>query len=210
MLRVRAPILKVPAAARLGATLSETLLAGAAIGLLLLVAALGVEQVRTEFRIRQTRQLLVLLRSALLAYQQSTGTWPEPAEPPPQPPPGGPTMPPEERDAVRMAALLWAHEASRERMEGIPPLLRTAADPRDRRDSRSSDPGVVLRDSWGTPLWCLTAGSPAQVQREAVAANGGCPIFISAGQDRDFGVVERSAGADNLRSDELPPATRPE
>ncbi len=209
MLRVRAPILKVSASARPGATLSETLLAGAAIGLLLLVAALGVEQVRTELRIRQTRQLLVLLRSALLAWQQSTGTWPEPAEPPPQPPPGGPGMPPEEQAAGRMAALLWAHEASRGWMEAIPPLLRSPADPRDRQDSRSSDPGFVLRDSWGTPLWCLTVGSAAQVHREAVAANRGCPIFISAGQDRDFGVVDRSAAADNLRSDELPPATQP-
>ncbi len=209
MLRVRAAMLKISATSRVGATLSETLLAGAAIGLLLLLTALGVEQIRTELKIRQTRQLLVLLRSALLAYHQSAGVWPDPTDPPSESPPRGPTVPPEEQAARRVAALLAADEASRELMQDIPSLLRGATAPRDRQAPQASDPGILLRDSWGMPLWCLTAGSPAQVQREAVAANQGCPIFISAGQDRDFGAIERSAGADNLRSDELPPMTRP-
>lgn len=61
----------------------------------------------------------------------------------------------------------------------------------------------VVIDAWGRPMRCLTARCPSPVACEAVAANGGKPIFISAGPDGQFGMADGVTDADNLRSDEL-------
>jgi hypothetical protein len=44
----------------------------------------------------------------------------------------------------------------------------------------------------------LTAGSSRERDRHVVAANGGKPVFISAGPDGQFGDDDPAASADNL------------
>lgn len=58
-----------------------------------------------------------------------------------------------------------------------------------------------LVDPWGTPLryFALETDSPR------VAANGGRPLFVSAGPDRDFGDKRHAAVGDNLGSDDPGP-----
>jgi len=63
-------------------------------------------------------------------------------------------------------------------------------------------PGRVrLLDPWGTPLRYL----PADSDNPRVKANGGRPIFESAGPDRDFGDTNPVALGNNLRSDDPGP-----
>lgn len=69
-----------------------------------------------------------------------------------------------------------------------------------RRLWREGEPRVLL-DSWGTPLRLLVD----EDKNPAVKLNGGRPIFVSAGPDRDFGDENPAAVGDNLRSDDPGP-----
>jgi len=65
-----------------------------------------------------------------------------------------------------------------------------------------SGPGrQQLVDPWGTPLIYLSLKS----DDPRVAANGGRPLFVSAGPDRDFGKIHHAAIGDNLGSDDPGP-----
>ena len=65
-----------------------------------------------------------------------------------------------------------------------------------------SGPGLHrLLDPWGTPLRYLAAESESPI----VKANGGRPVFISAGPDRDFGDFNPAAVGNNFRSDDPGP-----
>src|SRR5262249_4561919 len=77
---------------------------------------------------------------------------------------------------------------ARAALEGLPESLWTASPPR------------TLIDSWGTPL-----RYHGDAQRLDVRANGGRPIFVSAGRDRTFGELDLSGLADDLRSDDPQP-----
>jgi hypothetical protein len=55
-------------------------------------------------------------------------------------------------------------------------------------------------------LKCATSASPQESERQLVAANGGRPVFISAGPDRRFGETDPSAAADDIM---LQPAPAP-
>ncbi len=63
-------------------------------------------------------------------------------------------------------------------------------------------PGMThLVDPWGNPLR-FQAGD---ARHSLVIANGGRPVFTSAGPDGDFGDIDASALSDNLRSDDPGP-----
>ena len=188
--------------------MTETLIAGAVLALLLIVTALGVAKVRSDLKHQQVRQLLGLLDEALSAYHQAGGHWPM------CPPPAGPvsttrgTPHENEREAADRGfetakcamAALSAEPKSREILQKIPAIL-LATD-----KSGAAEPVLLggVRDAWGGALRCLTINSQDNIDRQAVAANGGKPIFISAGADGNFGIKNIVAAADNLRSDELP------
>ena len=80
--------------------------------------------------------------------------------------------------------------ASREIVEGI------------RAEMQDRPGGEDIRDAWGRPLRCLTARSRTAIDRQAVTAHGGRPIFISTGPE-DSAEANNNA-AMSLRSDELP------
>jgi len=188
-------------------TLSETLIVAAVLALVLVIVALAMATIRNDLKQRQTWELLAMLDEALRAYYQAAaqqlGNKPDPA-------------------ADRVIAALAAVPASRQVLERIPHRLRVRANvekqwagnakartgrwPAAAGRSHTWDrPDVTVQDAWGHPLQCLTAASPSPVHRQAVAANGGRPIFISAGVDGRFGSeLDVAAGDDNLRSDELP------
>lgn len=188
-------------------TLTETLLAASALALLMLIVAVGVDQVRTDLKRRQVEQTLVLLDRALHAYQHDTGDWPggsgmEPHE-------GAPTdaLSPTEHAAIEVLAVLRSVGASRLILDEVPESLRRpdtrAASGSNAHPDSTVNAFAMLVDAWGHPLHCLTRHSPANVQRMAVAANGGCPIFISAGSDGLFDSEDGSAAGDNIRSSEV-------
>ena len=97
-------------------------------------------------------------------------------------------------------AVLAAEPASRAILDKTRPVLRVIP-VADIADGVSELPWGTVQDAWGRPLRCLTAASKSPLDREAVAVNGGRPIFISAGPDGRFGTRDIAAAADNLRSD---------
>lgn len=210
---------------RRGLTLIETLVAGVVLGLGLFVVAEGTRYVRNQAKTQRTWELLARLDRSLVAYYEAGGCWPEPSSALPaddrrpqtaptddQPaakaePAGGlsddqaakPDMSEaamtgdlsdgSERVAGEIVALLAHVPASRAILEGVEwETARDAAGPR-------------IRDSWARPLRCLTARSPTVAQRQAVAANGGRPIFISGGPD---GFGSDPPGTAGLWSNGLP------
>jgi len=90
-------------------------------------------------------------------------------------------------DADAVVAVLLRHPRARAALEGLPESFWTETPPR------------TLIDSWGTPL-----RYHGDAQRPDVRANGGRPIFVSAGRDRAFGELDVSGLADDLRSDDPP------
>jgi type II secretory pathway pseudopilin PulG len=199
-------------------TLPETLIAAGVIALALAIAALGIASIRTDLKQRRTRDLLVTLDAALEAYHQAAGDWPEVQ--------AGRESHASElgvTDAQRRArhaesgstdaaepviAALANVPTSRERLEHIPAELRVS--PEELATKGLNQPAAAqpawgtVQDAWGRRLHCLTADSAAPVDRQAVAANGGKPIFVSAGDNGEFSSKDGSEAADNLRSDELP------
>jgi hypothetical protein len=184
-------------------TLTETLIVGAGVAFLLIVTALGVAKVRSDLKHQQVRELLVLLDEALSAYHKASGQWPV-CRPDDQEP--GTTDSGFETAGCVLVALS-AEPKSGAIVEEIKETgLFCAA-----RDKPQSNLPVAwekgfptLIDAWGSPVRCLTADSRSHIDREAVAGNGGKPVFISAGADGSFGIKKIIAAADNLRSDELP------
>lgn len=200
---------------RTALTLPETLIAGAVIGILLVAVSLGLSTMRTDLKRVRTIELLAILNEALSAYHSETQAWPSIDESAGTPKAG------KDRTADSAAgsssarddsgdsviAILQQVPASRQVLERLPPLVRLPAGS-DSTWSPTTVPagaGWTIRDAWGLPLRCLTAGSRAPVDREAVAAGGGRPIFVSAGEDGDMGQTDRAAAADNLRSNDRQP-----
>jgi type II secretory pathway pseudopilin PulG len=203
-------------------TLPETLIAATVVGLALIAVALGLSTMRTDLRRSRTVELLVMLDQALAMYQHETGQWPVIQTPSggrestradlqnatdQRPDSDGVENLPSEREESgnSVIALLAEASASREALQRVPEVMRSpvAADSRLTPSTLPSALSWTVHDAWGRPLRCLTAASPTPLDREAVAANRGRPIFISAGEDGDFGLRDRSAAADNIRSDEL-------
>jgi type II secretory pathway pseudopilin PulG len=208
-------------------TLSETLITAAVILLLILVAALGIDSIRTELKLQQTWSLLALLDQSLDAYRQTTGHWPAAQSSPSifrqsrsntegSPAPAT-TQNLETAQSIntnaqhqydktsddravltgwRILAVLSAVQKSRQLLRQVPPILREKED--------ENHVPLIIQDAWGTPLRCLTLDSRSRTHRQAVAAHGNKPIFVSAGTDRQFGQPDVVGEADNLRSDELP------
>ncbi len=88
-------------------------------------------------------------------------------------------------DPDPVVAALQRHPKTRPLFDGVPDSLWTVSRPR------------TLLDPWGTGLRYRS-----DRQRVDVAANGGRPIFISAGRDRLFGDDYPAQMADDLRSDD--------
>lgn len=193
-----------------GMTLVETLIAAFVLGLVLLVVAEGTDVVRNQLRARRTWERLAVLNAAMEAYQRATQQWPggglhrqEAATRPARAglsglPTGGsqdrrPGARSVEFDAARrVLADLLDVEASK-RVLGA----ASAGAAEDGADS-------AIQDGWGRRMRCLTAESDSLVDRQAVAASGGRPVFISDGPDGP-----RSDSSDRVvgylqRSDEVP------
>jgi len=212
-----------------GMTLTETLVAGAFLGLAVVIVALGITTIRTDLKRTQVQQLLATLDRALITYHDATGSWPIIPEPPSRKKSSHDSRtrtyeatekhrqarePKAELTGTHMIATLSSLSASRAILEQIPAISRVH--PQDQAglsgqtwpentDKQSTFTGWgTLQDAWGRPLRCLTTQSASPVARQAVAANGGKPIFISAGVDGEFGGTFTDTAADNLRSDELP------
>lgn len=184
-------------------TFTETLITATLLGLLLVVVALGIHSVRGDLKHQQVWYLLVSLDKALEAYHEATGTWPfTPATQPSGTEPERLSINDDPTESGRRVInALAAVPASREILESIPAILRI---PPERTEAKINDDWGTVRDAWGRPLRCLTALSRIPVEWQAVAANRGKPIFISAGTDGEFTSRDSVAEADNLRSDQLP------
>lgn len=202
-------------------TLPEVLIAGTVLAIVLLLTALAVSSIRNELKRSQATELLATLDRSLAAWHGQTGTWPKLPSPATAAavrakPADGPPVPREspgvasgdgngdadvsDGSADGIVAILAAMPASRQILDQITSPLRI------QRDARGNEvPGWgTVQDPWGHRLRCLTASSPSAVERQAVAANGGRPIFISAGPNGRFHTATGTEAADDLRSDELP------
>jgi len=190
-----------PMNGRSAVTLPETLIVAAVLALLLIVVALGLAKVRSDLKHGQAWELLANLDKALDAYHQDTGIWPAC-----EPTPAGPAEAKTHRKPTIynatdcVIAALATEPASQKMVQKIPDVLLV---PGNNTTTRPADFGTV-RDAWGRKLRCITAQSPTDSERRAVAANSGKPIFISPGADGKLGTNDIVAAADNLRSDELP------
>lgn len=187
---------------RRGITFTETLITAALLGLVLVVVALGIHTVQGDLKRQQVWDLLATLDNSLTAYHEATGTWPFASARRPDDPDAN-RLPINDDPAEisrRVIAALADVPASREILDTIPEILRV---PPEREEAVAGQWGTV-RDAWGRPLHCLTARSRAPLDWQAVAANRGKPIFISAGLDGRFDSRDSVAEADNLRSDQMP------
>jgi type II secretory pathway pseudopilin PulG len=193
---------------RRGFTLSETLIAAGGLGLVTLVVALLVNTVRSELKMREVRTQLAVLDEALGAYHQAAEFWPTAT--PEEPDDSLPLASEADRAARVVVTALMLEPASQSVMERLPAGRVLSADEMGAYLAEAATWPVeesvgqwVAVDAWGRPMRCLTAQSSSEVAREAVSANRGKPVFISAGPDGRFGMAAGVADADNLRSDEL-------
>jgi hypothetical protein len=173
----------------------------------LLLGGLATSWIRGELRIRATGELLARLDTALSAYHLAVGYWPAEARPATQqayPASQRQHLQSEERSAssALQRAAEWILAAlpsvpeSKAVLDGVPRSFR--GEPEATGAEGSSPPGPVLVDAWRHRLGCLTTDSPAERDRRAVAANGGRPIFISAGPDGIFGSQSVACAADDI------------
>lgn len=170
---------------RTALTLVETLILAALVAILLLASALLVRSMRTELKRRQSVELLARLNAALDAYHEAVGVWPSAED-----------APDDRTAAILVLQQLAQVNASRAHLDRIDPVLRIpGTQPHD---------FAGVRDGWGHPLRCLTVASTAPADRQAVAASGGRPIFISAGDHGGFEERDPAEPAEMIRSDELP------
>lgn len=187
-------------------TISETLIAAVAGGLLLLAVALGLSWIRAELKQRRTHELLLALDEALRAYHASAGAWPDrPRSSTSAPAQGTPTaLNAAQQCAAQLLAQLRTHDASRAVLDRVPGVLWLPADCESHEGMDAEQGHAILRDAWGTPLGCLTRTSAREMDRLAVAANGGCPVWLSAGPDGRFGREDPAAAADNIQLQPTP------
>lgn len=91
--------------------------------------------------------------------------------------------------AIQATLDLLDHDKTRPIMESLPATVWREPERRH------------LVDPWGTPLryYGVESNSPW------VKVNGGRPVLVSAGPDRDFGDEDPAAAGDNLRSDDPGP-----
>ncbi len=174
-------------------SLAETAIAGILISLALMVVSLAIGTMRDDLKQRRTEQLLVRLDQALVAYHRATGRWP--ADPGPRA--DGSTTPENDGSGDRIIAVLADEPESRKVLDQIPPIFRA----RRSADTAAGSAWGGVHDAWGRPLRCLTANGSTPAELDAVIANGGRPIFISAGPDERFGPPDLPPAADNIRSD---------
>ncbi len=158
-------------------TIFETAMLATALGLGLFVVGGGVGAVRQQAKRNLCVRLMTQLSAALAQYHAQTGRYP----------PGAPDA----SAGGAIAAILRVPTAA-DALKALPSSLRIG-----------NEPVVGALDPWGSPLHYLTAAAPSDRQRDEVAANGGVPIFESAGRDRDFGLNDPSATADNIRTSDL-------
>jgi hypothetical protein len=182
-----------------GLTLPETVVVGATLVALLALISMAITAVRDQLKRQQAWALLRQLDAACDAYRRVNGAWPVPDTRTATRPGvrGRAAFEPAPDDAQGPIELMAATQPSRELLDRIDLFLKVP-DPRPQAYG-------TFRDPWGTRLHCLTASSPSPLDRQAVTAQGGKPIFVSASQDRAFVGPDGSAAADNLRTDELPP-----
>jgi type II secretory pathway pseudopilin PulG len=157
-------------------TLVEMVLAAALLALVLAGAAGLYDHCLNEAKVQQVAALIHGLGSALAAYAEVTGAYP----------PGRV----DEASDPALAALQTA-PASAAQIQKVKSNLVFLSDGKWR-----------CVDPWGRPLRYLTARSNRPEPRRRVEANGGVPIFESAGPDRDFGDVISARQADNICGDD--------
>lgn len=157
-------------------TLIEMTIAALFIGAALFLLAGWMRTSRAAAQRDLCIQMLSDLDEALVRYRRTTGSYPASRGP---------------DSTIAAIAGLLDLEKTRVILERLPDNLW-------RREGMTR----VLVDPWGTPLRYIGAdpGDPR------VAANGGRPIFVSAGPDRDFGgPLSPDAEGNNLRSDDPGP-----
>ena len=156
-------------------TLIEMTITVFLVGLLFFLLIGWMDAVRDRAKEDLAVRLLADLDNALARYRRDTGHFPIARGP---------------DSAIPVVVDLLDHPRTREIIQSFPSCLWRGPDAQRR-----------LIDPWGTPLRYLSTDS----NDPSVAANGGRPIFVSAGPDRDFGDVELAASGDNLRSDDPGP-----
>lgn len=144
-------------------------------GLLFFLLIGWMESVRDRAKEDLAVHLLADLDNALARYRRDTGFYPVARGP---------------DSAIPVVIDLLDHPRSRDVIQSFPACLWRGPDAQRR-----------LIDPWGTPLRYLSTDS----KDPSVATNGGRPIFVSAGPDRDFGDVDVARSGDNLRSDDPGP-----
>ncbi|MBN1488563.1 MAG: hypothetical protein JXA69_01495 [Phycisphaerae bacterium] len=158
-------------------TVFEVAIAAAVLGILLFVLAGGARAVRRQAKRNLGITQMTALREALAAYEAATDAYPPAA-------PDGSAGP-------AIAALLAVPETAA-KLEPLPASLELGQDPQ-----------AGGLDPWGRPLRYLAADATRERDRAEVAANGGRPLFESAGPDGDFGHTDPGDDDDNLRSSDL-------
>jgi len=162
---------------RRGLTLFETLILAVLIAAFLFVVAKGMQSVRRKAREQLCIRLVLRLGEAVARYRAQTGEYPPAAFDGS----AGPAI-----EAIRRV------RAAAEPLEDLPSVLAIGRDPRT---------GVL--DPWGRPLRYVTVEATREADRRDVIANGGVPIFESAGPDGELGLADPVAAADNIRSSDL-------
>ncbi len=157
-------------------TLVEMIITVVVLGISLFLLTGWIGSLRESVKEALAMRILADLDDALARYRRATGDYPRSRGP-------GSDIP---------AVLdLVAHEKTRPILERFPSHVWQGPGGSKRR----------LVDPWGTVMRYL----PPDSDDERVKANGGRPLFVSAGPDRDFGDGNPSAVADNLRSDDPGP-----
>lgn len=156
-------------------TLIEMTITVFVISVLLFLLTGWMTQVREGAKEGLAVRMLADLDKALARYRRATGYYPVPRG---------------TDSAIPVGLDLLDHPRTRDIILAFPKSLWRGPDAQRR-----------LVDPWGTPLRYL----PPNSTDPAVLANGGRPIFVSAGPDRDFGDVDIAALGNNLRSDDPGP-----
>lgn len=157
-------------------TLIEMVIAIFAIAIAVALMMGWMNSLRQEAKRDLAVRLLADLDLALARYHRTTGCYPTSHGP---------------DSAIQATLDLLDHEKTRPLLENLPTTVWR-------------EPGRRhLVDPWGTPLRYYTAESDSPWPW--VKVNGGRPVLVSAGPDRDFGDGDPAAVGDNLRSDDPGP-----
>jgi hypothetical protein len=188
-------------------TSNGVLVLAAGLGMGLLLGGLTASWVRGELKTQATREMLTKLDEALSAYHKAVGHWPAD-----RPPDVQKNVAHARRYALQtgertsasalqqaadwvVAALVSVPEA-KAAIDQIPRIYRVVPELTEMTPLPGA--GFSLVDGWRHHLGCLTAESPTERDRRAVAANGGRPLFISPGPDGVFGSQSIASATDDL------------